>query len=78
MPNPEDHTRPERSAEFVGARRLLDVVHARGGCALCVHRDKASEGWGRALCSINGRTFPRCYRVEDGGLAFSLDRTVKL
>ncbi|HEY9096430.1 MAG TPA: hypothetical protein VIN35_11845 [Hydrogenophaga sp.] len=68
-------TRPERFAQLDEARRYRRVIFEKGGCAFCVHRDKAVLAWGRAVCaSNNARSFPLC--MKDGRApAFQLDQT---
>lgn len=53
-----DLTRPETCAERAKLRRLRAKVVQAGGCPFCVHR--GAEGWGRAVCSREGRAFPLC------------------
>lgn len=65
----DQHTRPERAAEFAIARRHLAEVY-RDPCAHCLKRDVA---FGEARCPTFGRTFPRC--LSTPGLQFELDHS---
>lgn len=71
----ETLTRPERFAQLGEARRYMRDIYEKGGCAFCVHRDKAMLAWGRSVCaSSSTRSFPNC--MEDGRApAFELDQT---
>lgn len=51
-PSPDALTRPERSAEVRGARKVLEQVKERG-CFCCLRRDRATEGWDMALCGLS-------------------------
>ena len=68
-------TRPERFAQLGEARRYRREIFEKGGCAFCVHRDKAVLAWGRSVCAANNaRSFPLC--MKDGRApAFELDQT---
>jgi hypothetical protein len=68
----ETHTRPERSAEFAIARRHLAEIY-RDPCAHCMNREVVL---GKSICSIFGRTFPRCNSTH--GLQFDLDHSTLL
>ncbi len=50
--DPEDLTGPERAAARAQGKRAREQVNACGGCACCLHRDRATEGWNRALCGL--------------------------
>lgn len=65
----EQHTRPERAAEFGIARRKLAEIYA-GPCAHCLHRETAFD---KASCPTFGRTFPRC--LSTPGLQFEPDHS---
>ena len=65
----DQHTRPERSAEFAIARRHLADVY-RDPCAHCLHRQVAFD---KATCPTFGRTFPRC--TSTPGLQFEIDHS---
>jgi len=65
----DQHTRPERSAEFAIARRHLAEVY-RDPCAHCTHREVVL---GKAICPTFGRTFPRCTSAP--GLQFEPDHS---
>ncbi|WP_426269173.1 hypothetical protein ACN9MB_13180 [Dyella kyungheensis] len=67
-----DHlTGPERQAERAQAKRIRAQIYAVGGCGLCIHRDRSVQGWGRSICQIPGRIFPRCMHTQ--GKQFQLD-----
>lgn len=72
MPLIGDLTRPENGCELSQRRRVLEKVKAAGGCAYCTLRDKTVLVWGRAICTVRDRAFPKC--TEDGKApAFELD-----
>jgi hypothetical protein len=71
--NEDDLTRPERSCEMRAARAKRSEVLRRGVCGCCLHRDRASEAFGRAVCSVPGRSYPQC--VESKGTSFALDES---
>jgi hypothetical protein len=60
----DELTPPERFTERAGARRRRQSI-LPNPCAHCVHRDRQSLAWGRAVCAVNhARAFPLC--MKDG------------
>ncbi len=64
--------RPEQFAEREIAKEKRTKVLQCGGCRLCIHRDKSTDGWNISVCTDPSRTFPAC--VDDTWTpAFELD-----
>lgn len=52
-------TRPERFAELKAGRRdVAKMLSKHGACFFC--KNRWTEGWERAVCMRNGRTWPLC------------------
>jgi hypothetical protein len=69
----DDLTRPERACEVRDAKEKRAEILRRGVCGCCLNRDRNSEGWGRAVCSIQGRAYPHC--VQSDGISFDFDES---
>ena len=62
--DPTPLTPPENAAERGAGWKAVDKVKACGGCYCCHNRDKASEGWGTALCGLKpAQEFPKCVQA---------------
>jgi len=55
-------TKPETCVDRSQRKRIVAEINRRGGCAMCVHRDKAREFWDLAFCKSPSRTFPLCMK----------------
>lgn len=74
MSGADTYSRPERCAELRQARRIRDQIEARGGCALCRHRNRDVMAWGRSVCGLSPpRGFPHCVQRPENGRTFALD-----
>lgn len=56
------YTPPERACERAKARIVAAEIHRRGGCGMCLNRDRNTAGWGMGICIIASRSFPLCLK----------------